>query len=87
MDNPSVRFLKLPKGDCPQSLVETNSSFSFEFDQNSRKNEEFTIVAMVLSAPANSRERMRVRKNLSNLKKMGSKGNVIFYFLLLLEIP
>ena len=81
MDNPLVQFLKLPRVDCPNNLVEKNSTFSFdqslEFGQNSTKSkidEEFTIVAMVLSAPPNYHERMRVRKNFANLRKLGYQG-------------
>ena len=81
MDNPLVQFIKLPRVDCPNSLIEKNSTFPFdqnlEFGQNSTKSkidEEFTIVAMVLSAPPNYHERMRVRKNFANLRKLGYQG-------------
>ena len=81
MDNPLVQFLKLPKVECPNSLAEKDSTVSFdqnlEFGQNltkSKIDEEFTIVAMVLSAPMNYHERMRVRKNFANLRKLGYQG-------------
>jgi hypothetical protein len=41
---------------------------------NFKEDQEFTIVAMVLSAPANHRERMRVRKNFENWRKMRNQG-------------